>query len=174
MPIIIIPGIHAPELTDSFVDSIQHKIRQNYLILPTEQYQPYSAISIDQWLNQQQLCKTEPLAFIAFSAGVVGGIGAALTWQFQGGKIQSFIAIDAWGMPLIANFPIYRVSHDYFTHFTSRILGAGEFGFYADPDVSHLAIWRSPSCCWGWRIISQGLQTRCLLTDYLVNILDLP
>lgn len=172
MPIIIIPGIHDAELTDSFVRGIQQKIQQNYLILPTEQYQPYSAISIYQWLNQQQLDKTEPLAFIAFSAGVVGGIGAALAWQSQGGRIQSFIAIDGWGMPLIASFPIYRVSHDRFTHVTSGMLGAGQFGFYADPNVSHLTIWRSPERCWGWQIISQGFQTRCLLTDYLVNILD--
>ena len=172
MSIIIIPGIHSPQLSDLFVHSIQNKIKQNYLILPTEQYQPYAAISVYQWLNQQQLAKTAPLTFITFSAGVVGGIGAAIAWQSQGGNIKHFIAIDGWGMPLVGSFPLYRVSHDYFTHCTSRILGAGEGGFYADPEVSHLDIWRSPEHCWGWHVISHGLQTRCLLIDYLRNILD--
>ncbi len=172
MIIIIIPGIHSPQLTESFVAGIQDKIKQNYLILPTEEYLPYSPLSVYQWLQQQQLSKTEPVAFIAFSAGVVGVIGAAIAWQLQGGKVQSLIAIDGWGMPLSASFPIYRVSHDYFTHWSSAILGAGERGFYAAPGVSHLAIWRSPENCWGWQTISQGLQTRCSLTDYLRDILD--
>ena len=174
MTVIIIPGIHSPQLTESFVAGIQDKIKQNYLILPTEEYLPYSALSVYQWLQQQQLSKTEPVPFITFSAGVVGGIGAAIAWQLQGGKVQSLIAIDGWGMPLIANFPLYRVSHDHFTHWSSAILGAGERGFYANPAVSHLTIWRSPENCWGWRTISDGLQTRCLLTDYLRDILDTP
>ena len=174
MSVIIIPGIHPPQLSDRFLASIQDKIKQNYLILPTEEYPPYSPLSIYQWLEQHQLSKTEPVAFIAFSAGVVGGIGAAIAWQLQGGQVQSLIAIDGWGMPLIANFPLYRVSHDYFTHWSSAILGAGEKGFYAAPGVSHLAIWRSPEICWGWRTISDGLQTRCLLIDYLRDILDTP
>ena len=174
MTVIIIPGIHSPQLTESFVAGIQDKIKQNYLIFPTEEYPPYGALSVYQWLQQQQLSKTEPVAFITFSAGVVGGIGAAIAWQLQGGKVQSLIAIDGWGMPLVANFPLYRVSHDHFTHWSSAILGAGERGFYANPAVSHLAIWRSPENCWGWRTISDGLQTRCLLTDYLRDILDTP
>ncbi|MGB5631633.1 MAG: hypothetical protein WBM86_02480 [Waterburya sp.] len=172
MLIIIIPGIHSPQSTDRFIEGIQDRINQNYLIMPTEEYLPYSAISISQWLNQQQLAKTEPLAFITFSAGVVGGIGTAIAWQLQGGKVPSFIAIDGWGMPLVANFPIYRVSHDHFTHWSSAILGAAAKGFYADPAVEHLELWRSPENCWGWRTMSHGLQTRCLLTDYLKDILD--
>lgn len=123
MTIIIIPGIHSPQLSDRFINSIQNIIKHNYFILSTERYQPYSAISVYQWLNQQQLSKTEPLTFITFSAGVVGGIGAAIAWQSQGGKVQSFIAIDGWGVPLVGSFPLYRVSHDYFTHCTSGILG---------------------------------------------------
>ena len=174
MTIIIIPGIHSPQLTESFVAGIRDKIKQDYLILPTEEYLPYSPLSVYHWLQQQQLSKTEPLAFIAFSAGVVGGMGAAIAWQLQGGKVQSLIALDGWGMPLMANFPIYRVSHDHFTHWSSAILGAGKRGFYTAPAVSHLAIWRSPENCWGWRLISDGLQTRCLLTDYLRDILDAP
>ncbi|MBE9046230.1 hypothetical protein IQ255_17760 [Pleurocapsales cyanobacterium LEGE 10410] len=172
MTVIIIPGIHSPELTDRFVRHLQSKIERDYLVLPTEQYLPYNAIAIDQWLTNQQLSKTQPLCFIAFSAGVVGGISAAWKWQLQGGKIHSFVAFDGWGMPLFGSFPIHRVSHDYFTHWSSRILGAGENGFYADPAIEHLELWRSPEICQGWQTIRPGLRSRCSLTNYLKNILN--
>ncbi|MEL6931446.1 MAG: hypothetical protein AAFO95_22905, partial [Cyanobacteria bacterium J06600_6] len=137
MPIIVCPGIHDPELTDALIQNLQNQIDDVYFILPTAAYTPYSAIAISQWLEQQPLSKTEPLSFIAFSAGVVGSIGAAIAWQLRGGQVRSFIAFDGWGMPLAGNFPIYRVSHDYFTHWSSRLLG-GEAEFYADPEVGHL------------------------------------
>ena len=165
MTIIICPGIHPPELTDRFVRSLE---LQNYLVLPT-QYLPYNAIAVYQWLEQQQL-SNQPLSFIAFSAGVVGGFGAAIAWQLQGGKIHSFIAFDGWGVPLGGNFPIYRVSHDYFTHWSSAILGAG-LGFYAEPAVEHLELWRSPTSC-GWRVISSGCKTRDTLNNYLADVLN--
>ena len=173
MSIIICPGIHSPQLTESFVRAIENSVGQkNYLILPTERYLPYSAIAITRWLNQQQLSKTQPLSFIAFSAGVVGGIGAAKRWQLQGGKINHFISFDGWGMPLLGDFPIYRVSHDYFTHWSSGILGAGQGGFYADPLVEHLDLWRSPGNCSGWQVISSGWKIRDTLTNYLTNVLN--
>ncbi|MEM8722555.1 MAG: hypothetical protein AAGE84_25245 [Cyanobacteria bacterium P01_G01_bin.39] len=172
MPLIIIPGIHSPQLSDRFIDGIRDEIKQDYLILPTQKHPPYSALAIYQWLEQQQLNKAEPLIFIAFSAGVVGGIVAAIAWQLKGGKIHSFVAFDGWGMPLMADFPIYRVSHDYFTHWSSRILGSGEHGFYADPQVAHLELWRSPDQCLGWYSLAQGLQSRCSLADYLKFILN--
>ena len=166
MTIIICPGIHPPELTDRFVQSLELK---NYLVLPTESYLPYNAIAVYQWLNQQ-LSKTQPLSFIAFSAGVVGGFGAAIAWQLQGGKIHSFIAFDGWGVPLGGNFPIYRVSHDYFTHWSSSILGVGS-GFYVEPAIEHLELWRSPISC-GWRVISPGCKTRDTLNNYLADVLN--
>jgi hypothetical protein len=168
-PIIICPGIHPPELTDRFLEEFQTKIAQDYLVLPTAQYLPYSSIAVYQWLAQQGLSKTEPLAFIAFSAGVVGAFGAAIAWQLQGGQIERLIAIDGWGMPLVANFPIFRVSHDYFTHWSSCLLGGGAAGFYAEPGVEHLELWRSPGTSWGWQIVSPGCKTRTVLTDYLSN-----
>ena len=169
MTIIICPGIHPPELTDRFVRSLELR---NYLVLPTERYLPYNAIAVSQWLDRQQLSKTQPLSFIAFSAGVVGGIGAAIAWQIRGGIIHSFVAFDGWGMPLSANFPIYRVSHDYFTHWSSSILGAGQSGFYANPAVEHLDLWRSPNC-WGWQAIDSGWKTRNTLNNYLADVLKL-
>jgi len=169
--LIICPGVHPPQLTSSFV---QNSIKQQCLILPTEQYLPYDAIAIIRWLKQHYLSPVDApaLSFVAFSAGVVGGFSAARIWQLQGGKIARFVAFDGWGMPLLANFPIYRISHDRFTHWSSSILGAGKSGFYADPKVEHLDLWRSPHTCWGWQTISPGLKTRILLTNYLNNILN--
>ena len=175
MSVIICPGVHEPQLTENFVQEIKnHTIAQDWLIFPTNIYQPYSAIDIYQWLKKYQPLATEsqPLHFVAFSAGVVGAIGAAWAWQFQGGKIASFVALDGWGMPLLGNFPIYRISHDYFTHWSSALLGAGKDNFYAEPAVDHLDLWRSPCNCRGWRVTSPGLKTPDSLTSYLVNILD--
>ena len=172
MPIIICPGVHSPELTDRFVQSICERIEADYLILPTAEHPPYNAIAVYQWLERQQLSKTQALSFIAFSAGVVGGIGAAMAWQLRGGNVRSFVALDGWGMPLGGNFSRYRVSHDAFTHWSSSILGAGAEGFYADPEVDHLELWRSPELCRGWRIISPGCQTRDTLLNYLTNVLS--
>ena len=153
---------------------MQNSLCQECLVLPTEQYLPYNAIAIVQWLKQYYPFPVDapPLSWIAFSAGVVGGIGAARIWQLQGGKIDNFIAGDGWGMPLIVNFPIYRISHDRFTHWSSSLLGAGKSGFYADPAIEHLDLWRSPHTCWGWQTISPGLKTRILLTHYIHNILN--
>lgn len=169
--LIICPGIHSPELTEQFIQGIQEKVKQNYLVLPTE-YLPYSAIAVFQWLDRQGLSKSESLSFISFSAGVVGSFGAAWGWQLGGGKISNFIAVDGWGMPLSANFPLYRVSHDYFTHWSSSILGAGQSGFYADPGREHLELWRSPKISYGWRIIASGQKTRDTLANYLGDILN--
>ncbi len=175
MSVIICPGVHLPQLTDSFIQEIKSStVTQNWLIFPTTQYLPYSAIDIYQWLKKHQPLPVEsqPLHFVAFSAGVVGAIGAAWAWQLQGGKIQSFIALDGWGMPLVGDFPIYRISHDYFTHWSSAILGTGKESFYAAPAVEHLDLWRSPASCQGWRVISPGCKIRCSLANYLGNILD--
>ena len=173
--IAIIPGIHSATLTSSFIEGMQNVFEErNYLILPTEQYAPYNARAIEQWLKQYYPSPQDApsLSFISFSAGFVGSIIAANKWQLQGGKIDSFIAFDGWGMLLVGNFPIYRVSHDRFTHYTSAILGGGKQGFFANPEVEHLEIWRSPNTCWGWQIISSGLKTRCLLSNYLQNVLN--
>ncbi|MCU0568633.1 MAG: hypothetical protein MUF49_18805 [Oculatellaceae cyanobacterium Prado106] len=91
-----------------------------------------------------------PLFFVGFSAGVVGAIGAARLWHQWGGQVQGLAAFDGWGVPLWGDFPIYRISHDAFTHWSSALLGAGQASFYAEPPVSHLALWRSPETVQGW------------------------
>ncbi len=170
MNVIICPGIHAPELTDGFIASLS--IEYNCLVFPANQYPAYSSWHIYHWLQQQNLV-SQDLIFITFSAGVVGGLGAAIALQLLGFKIAAFIAIDGWGVPLLPIFPLYRLSHDYFTHWSSAILGAGNESFYAEPDKSHLEIWCSPETCWGWRVLrNEDAVLRCSARDYLQSLLD--
>ena len=175
MHLVICPGIHAPQLTQSFIQDLQcdPHTANSILIFPTEKYPAYSALDIDRWLKQSlpSPANTPALTFITFSAGVVGGIGAAIAWQVQGGKIKAFIALDGWGVPLIGNFPIYRLSHDFFTHWSSAILGGGDESFYCDPPVEHLDLWRSPIQCWGWQVISSDYKIRCSAAQYLKHLI---
>ncbi|MDJ0651291.1 MAG: hypothetical protein QNJ60_21575 [Xenococcaceae cyanobacterium MO_188.B19] len=174
MKVIICPGIHSSELTKSFLGSVAEGTKPpiKWLVLPTEEHPPYSPIAVYNWLNQPKIIQEE-LLFITFSAGVVGGIGAAIALQTQGVKIKAFVAIDGWGVPLWGNFPIYRFSHDYFTHWSSAILGTGKESFYCDPGVEHLDIWRSPETCQGW-IVSNGSaqKIRSSAKDYLQKIIN--
>ncbi len=170
MKIIICPGIHSQRLTDSFTANL--KIDTDLLVLPTQQYLPYGSWDIYRWL-ERQLCslnKAEPLLFITFSAGVVGGMGAAIAWQIGGGNIRGLIAIDGWGVPIIANFPIYRLSHDYFTHWSSAILGAGEPKFLLRSASKTSRFMEIASYCLGMVCRQSWLQNslfrRYLLTKY--------
>jgi hypothetical protein len=170
MKIIICPGIHPQKLTDNFVANLE--IDADFLVLPTQEYLPYSAWDIYRWLEKQlsdpsQI--TENLLFIAFSAGVVGGLGAAIAWQMKVGNIRGFFAIDGWGVPLVANFPLYRLSHDYFTHWSSAMLGRLKHSFYCDPPVEHLDLWRSPDTAWGWYVVDNSFKIRCSAATYLQN-----
>jgi len=96
-----------------------------------------------------------PLLFIAFSAGVVGAIAAARQWQRWGGQVKALLALDGWGVPLYGGFPIHRLSHDHFTHWSSALLGGGPESFYAEPAVPHQELWRSPHCVQGWWVQSE-------------------
>ena len=210
MKVIICPGIHSPELTESFVSSVSalpietsngsrgaggaegageaeevggegnraypNSIATNpdiqWLVFPTDKHPPYSPLAVYDWLNKPEIL-TDKLLFIAFSAGVVGGIGAAIALEEKGVNIKAFIAIDGWGVPLWGNFPQYRFSHDYFTHWSSAILGTGKESFYADPPVEHLAMWRSPETCQGWIVSnSSASKINCSAKDYLQQIID--
>lgn len=159
--VIICPGIHDPKLTEEFVNNLQYLNRgsshsafiKKILIFPAQDYPVYSPIHILKFLDQQtnDLTQSKPeLIFISFSAGVVGAIGAATAWQTLGGKVLAFFALDGWGVPLYGNFPIHRLSHDYFTHWSSALLGTGIESFYADPPVEHLELWRKPETVQGW------------------------
>ncbi|HEY9851875.1 MAG TPA: hypothetical protein V6D28_20550 [Leptolyngbyaceae cyanobacterium] len=164
--ILICPGIHDRDLTDSFLAQLKYQASSNDLnelrsesivVFPADEFPAYSAFHIWRFLEEVGIHPVDreksavPLVLICFSAGVVGGIGVAWMWQTLGGKVKALIALDGWGVPLIGNFPIHRISHDYFTHWSSGLLGTGEDNFYADPPVPHLELWRDPTNtpgCW--------------------------
>jgi hypothetical protein len=181
MSIIICPGIHEPSLTQSFVSSLRTHVcdsstrfgLDNILVFPKQGFFPLSGFHILQFLYQRLgNRKQQPVLFISFSAGVVGAIVAAYKWRSLGGQVKAFIAIDGWGVPLWADFPIYRMSHDYFTHWSSCFLGEGQNNFYADPSVDHLEMWRSPQTVEGWCTeLSGDKLTAAEFLHILVNLL---
>ncbi|WP_013322325.1 hypothetical protein [Gloeothece verrucosa] len=155
MTYLICPGIHDPQLTNNFLEALkQQRINLTpLLVLPVDRYPTFSAFHIVDFLQQEY--KNNPfkqLTFISFSAGVVGAIGAAWRWRQQGKQVRALIAVDGWGVPLWGDFPIYRLSHDSFTHWSSALLGEGQESFYADPPVEHLDLWRAPQAATGWQI----------------------
>ncbi|MCX7592909.1 MAG: hypothetical protein N2235_03930 [Fischerella sp.] len=185
MSILICPGIHEPELTENFISAWTELVVKNLsfansvntLVFPAKNFLPLSAFHILHFLHQHLGDRIEsPVIFICFSAGVVGAIAAACSWQMLGGDVKAFIAIDGWGVPLWGNFPIHRMSHDYFTHWSSKILGSGENNFYADPAVDHLEIWRSPQTTQGWWVDLSGgespSQQRLSATEFLYQLLE--
>ncbi|MBW4563689.1 MAG: hypothetical protein KME32_21605 [Mojavia pulchra JT2-VF2] len=163
MSIIICPGIHDPALTKSFIlgcldpdsrSSIAANL-DDVLVFPEQGFLTLSALHILQFLRDRVGDKLEsPVIFISFSAGVVGAILAACSWRLLGGNVKAFIAIDGWGVPLWGDFPIHRISHDYFTHWSSSLLGSGQNNFYAEPAVDHLSMWRSPQTVQGFWVDS--------------------
>jgi hypothetical protein len=149
--------MHDPHLTDAFWHAIQRRYVELYggevrpvaCRVPEASLWGVSPLHILHFLNQA-VSVTQPILMISFSAGVVGAIAAAWAWQAQGGSIRAFAALDGWGVPLSGSFPIYRLSHDEFTHWSSQPLGIGQAPFYAEPEVGHLDLWRSPDQAWGW------------------------
>ncbi len=185
MRLVICPGVHEPKLTDCFLAGLSGILavaadRQNQQILnsvkvfPAHKHPPFSAIDILHFLYSQDLAG-ESLVFVSFSAGVAGAIGAAWMWQQIGGKVGAFFALDGWGVPLGGNFPIHRISHDRFTHWSSAIIGSGGDSFYADPAIAHLDLWREPQTAKGWHIgkTTDGLETTTPATaaTFLVHLL---
>ncbi|MGK7931703.1 MAG: hypothetical protein AB4041_09750 [Microcystaceae cyanobacterium] len=146
------------------------------MIFPTNKYPAYSPWHLYHFIQQEiPDFQQHNLIFIAFSAGCVAAIGTALILDKLYHNINALIAFDGWGVPLVANFPIYRVSHDYFTHWSSQLLGIGVVNFYADPDVDHLDLWGNPQQVKGWEVeplsCYQSIITPVHLMDFLNNLL---
>lgn len=167
MHLLVCPGFHPSELTEQFVCCIRRQLSQQgialkWLTFPAQQYPVYSGWHVLQFLQERLENSSSsgmpPLIVLGFSAGVVGAIGAALGWRSQGKPVTALIALDGWGVPLAGDFPIHRVSHDFFTHWSSALLGSGEDSFYADPGVEHLELWRSPDTATGWRLTADPIQ----------------
>ena len=181
--IIICPGIHEPALTENFISGgletyFQSKENSvNILSVPNDGFSPLSGFYILEVLSDRLRHQLKsPVVFISFSAGVVGAIAAAYSWQMLGGYVKGFIAIDGWGVPLWGSFPIHRMSHDYDTHWSSKILGSGQDNFYADPAVEHLSMWRSPQTIQGRWVDSYNevspLKSRLTAAEFLQILLN--
>jgi hypothetical protein len=173
--LVICPGIHPEALTAQFLTSLQGAWLQKnttpftYLIAPAD-LPIYSPVALLTWLRQH--CRLEqPLLLLSYSAGVVRAIGAAWGWQLVGGKIAALIAMDGWGVVLSGHFPIYRLSHDEFTHWSSHLLGGGLESFYAQPGVTHLDLWASPDQARGYWVGAAG-QVPSDAAAFLVAILQ--
>lgn len=152
--LVICTGFHDSRLTEDFLGHLGSK---------SVKLRPYIIISPFSCLNEA-FSPGEDLTLIGFSAGVVNAIALAYYWQAQGVKIRALMALDGWGVPLIGNFPIYRLSHDYFTHWSSCLLGSGQENFYADPPVDHLSLWSSPDRVTGWSVNGNFVQRTTALT----------
>ncbi len=183
MHLVICPGFHSQALTTAFLkQGLAPSIgaQMPILVVPTYTVPPYSGWHILDFLRQSLSTETSApwlttsLIFIGFSAGVAGAIGAAWGWRSLGGQVKTLIALDGWGVPLYGDFPIHRISHDYFTHWSSAMLGVGDDYFYADPPVGHLDVWRSPDTTRGYAVsaINRATSTSTTVSDFLALLLD--
>lgn len=105
----------------------------------------WQGCGIRDWLLTQGVDPCTPLQLLAFSAGVVGAAWLSQVWA---GRMVRVIAVDGWCVPL-GSVGVYRLSHDWITHANGMLLGGEQF-FYADPHVSHWALWQDPDQVWGW------------------------
>lgn len=139
---VVCPGIHPESVTLAFLQNLA-LAPSGCFVFPAHRQPAYSPQHLLDWLLPQPMWQ-QGVCFIAFSAGVVGALGAARRLHRAHTPVK-LIAIDGWGVPLIEPFGVHRLSHDEMTHRTSLLLGpwSGEH-FYADPPVDHLEMWRSP------------------------------
>lgn len=141
-------------LTDAFVMALKGELKRTQSLCSMDYLiQVYPEDFVSQGLttisSDDDLATKSPLVFIGFSAGVIGAIASATVQQQLGHPVLGLIALDGWGVPLVGHFPIYRLSHDEFTHQTTAHWG-GERCFYADPPVAHLSLWGTSGSVTGW------------------------
>lgn len=168
---VVCPGVHSPQLTESFLAAVElDRVGTGRIcLIPGDRqpvYSPLHGLSVLQHRLGAPWA-APPVLFLGFSAGVVSLAAIAPLWQALGGTVQGLIALDGWGVPLGGNFPIHRLSHDRFTDWSSALLDApldlltaaarGD-RFYAEPAIAHLDLWRSPHTTTGWWHSASGSQ----------------
>ncbi len=185
--IVVVGGIHPPGYTANLLravaaDSVLSRVPM--LVYPDRQ--PLTVVSahcLRDWLDHQWeqewvqsqagVCPSRDVLIWSFSAGCVGAAGLAHYWQQYRGQVLALFAVDGWGVPLVGAYPIYRLSHDHFTHRTSQALGGGPINFYADPPVPHLEFWGGLPTITGWqtqREVSPSAHRRRLTAgDFLFH-----
>lgn len=179
---VICGGFNSPVLTTNFYDyltTISNNFNENNTIIfqldrtqnltkkSGEIIYPYDGINLYQYLRKKyQNLSLYNLTFIGFSAGVIGAIIAGNLWQKNGGKVNKLLAFDGWGVPLISDFPCYRISHDYITHL--GYFGGEKNAFYCYPSVSHQQLWQNPQNIKGWWQVELGIKTKSTLSEFLL------
>lgn len=142
-------GFHDPFLTEGFVESLVTVWEQNAIGAPIQLR--FTTHSLRDACSKVHSIETQSdfVLVVGFSAGVISAAIATSILSARNKPPVAFIAVDGWGVPLQAPCPIYRFSHDVFTHVSSQILG-GHGQFFADPPVSHLQMWANPQQVNGW------------------------
>lgn len=175
--IVLCPGFHPPEFTQSFcreLDAIE-LLHGQRLVFPSDRYAAYDALAVVRFWHEQVSRHTSwdwlnvPLILIGFSAGAVAAMGAALLLETWGGIVQAVFLLDGWGVPVGGRFPTHRLSHDRFTDWSSAWLGAGQANFYADPGVDHLALWQSPGAVFGYGVLPSATPVATNALHFLAN-----
>lgn len=156
--LVLCGGFHPPGDTEALLtlwakDPTLSRIPAISLGMETP-WAPLSAYTLRQSLDQawgQVPHRAQPpdLVLWAFSAGCVGAVALAHHWHRYRGTVRAIFLVDGWGVPGVGAFPCHRLSHDAFTHHSSRRLGSGQADFWADPAVPHRQLWRSPQTVTG-------------------------
>jgi hypothetical protein len=156
--LVLCSGFHPPSDTEALLelwakDPILSRLPAISLGMDVP-WAPLSAHTLRQSLDQalgQTSHHAEPpdLILWAFSAGCVGAMALAHHWHRYRGTVRAIFLVDGLGVPGVGAFPCHRLSHDAFTHHSSRLLGSGQADFWADPAVPHRQLWRSPQTATG-------------------------
>lgn len=173
MTLILCPGIHAPSLTTAFWWQLALQLPTSLsgsppLIFAHDRAPAYSPWHL--WVCLHAAQPTPPWVFLGFSAGCVAIAGLLPLLAYHQAPIAAIFALDGWGVPFPTPIPVHRLSHDHFTHWSSRLLGGQGASFYAEPPVEHLSLWRSPATVRGWQMdVDQQRQQYTTATQFLVQ-----
>lgn len=158
--LVLCGGFHAPHDTEGLQQLCRQSPDLQALLLVVLGHDapvaPLSAHRLRQSLDDALLRQglsgspSPDLILWAFSAGCVGTVALAHHWQRYRGRVRGVFLVDGWGVPWHGSAPLHRLSHDDFTHRSSRWLGAGRADFVAQPGVPHRQLWRSPQTVMGW------------------------
>jgi hypothetical protein len=151
--LVVCGGLHPPGWTAQILATIAADERLSQLpvvtFCPSSPLAVLSARSLRQQLDARLVTPNPALIIWAFSAGCVGAAALANHWHRYRNPVLALFLVDGWGVPWSGIAPLHRLSHDRFTHTTSRWLGQGTADFVATPAVPHPRLWQSPQTVLG-------------------------